>query len=55
MQHTEKEYLWLNYIREALNNQCESLNNISLAVYHASSEPQQEFIIKEGKESIQLQ
>ena len=41
MQHTEKEYLWIKYIREALNNQYETLNNISCAAYHESSEPQQ--------------
>ena len=39
MQHTEKEYIWLNYIREALTNEYETLNNISWAAYHASSEP----------------
>ena len=45
MQHTEKEYLWLKYTREALNNQYETLNNVSWAAYHASSEPQQSHVI----------
>lgn len=36
MQHTEKEYIC---------NQYETLNNISWAAYHASSEPQQSHVI----------
>ena len=45
MQHTEKEYLWLNYIRKALNNHYETLNNIPWAAYNASSEPQQNHVV----------
>ena len=45
MQHTEKEYLWLNYTKEALNNYYETLNSVSWIAYHASSESQQYHVI----------
>ena len=45
-QHTEQEYLWLNHTREALNNQNETaLESVSWAAYHASSQPQQSYVI----------
>ena len=40
-QHTKQEYLWLNHTREALKNQNETLENVSWAAYHVSSQPQQ--------------
>ena len=45
MQHTKKEYLWLNYTQEALNNYYETLNSVSWVAYCASSESKQSHVI----------
>ena len=44
-QQTEQEYFWLKYVREVLESQHDTFNNISWAAYHASHQPSQSHAI----------
>ena len=44
-QQTEQKYFWLKYVREVLESQHDTFNNISWAAYHASHQPSQSHAI----------